>query len=98
MSKNKEFKLRGLVARDLIAFSNVTNKLEIPKEVGVDSILGVVFKQLPKVENEVFTLLADLYGITIEEVASMPLSDFGKLLNGLIKSEDIIGFFTSFNS
>jgi hypothetical protein len=98
MNKNKELKIRGLVAKDLITFSNLVSKLDLPKEVGFEGILGEVFKQLPKIQSEVFNLLADLYGLGVEEVSSMPLTEFGKLLNMLIKSEDIVGFFTAFNS
>jgi hypothetical protein len=90
-------KIRKLVASDLISVSAIIGKLGNDKGFSLDTLFGDIFKNLGKVEDEVFAFIGSLYGISKEEVASMPLPEFGNLLNGLIKSDDILGFFTSFN-
>lgn len=90
-------KIRKLVANDLITVSGIVGKLGKEKGFSLDTLFGDIFNNLGKIEFEVFTFIGSLYGLEYDEVANMPLPEFGQLLNGIIKSEDILGFFTSFN-
>lgn len=56
--------------------------------------LGVIIDNLPKIEGDVYGLLADLSGMTAEDVADLPLGEFTGMLVDVIKADGFKDFFT----
>lgn len=61
----------------------------------VVSIADIVFRNIDKVEKDLFTWLASVSGLTPEEVSSLSLADFATLIGAVFKSEDFNDFFTA---
>ena len=56
--------------------------------------LSVIIDNLPKIEGDVYGLLADLSGMTAEDVADLPLGDFTGMLVDVFKADGFKDFFT----
>ena len=55
---------------------------------------GVLLEHLPDCKNEIYALLASLYGITQDEVAKLPSGTFTKMIMEVIRKEEFRDFFT----
>lgn len=67
------------------------------EEVGVAVVMQaaeIIIRNLPRVESDIYGLLADLSGMTADEVADMPMGDFASMLVDVFKSEGFKDFFT----
>lgn len=61
----------------------------------VVSVADIVFRNVDKVEKDLFAWLASVSGLTPEEVSSLSLADFATLIGAVFKSEDFKDFFTA---
>ncbi|MEG1906851.1 MAG: hypothetical protein RR178_05235 [Gordonibacter sp.] len=60
----------------------------------VIDLASIVCSNLDKAEKDIFSLLADLSGMTAKKVAELPLADFAELAIAVFKAEDFKDFFT----
>lgn len=55
---------------------------------------GVVLGNLGRIEADVYALLADLSGLTPEEIASLPMGDFTGMVVDVVTADGFRDFFT----
>ena len=56
-------------------------------------IAGLILEHLPDCKNEIYALLASLYGLKQEEVAKLPSSTFTKMVMEVIRKDEFRDFF-----
>lgn len=61
----------------------------------VVSVADIVFRNVDKVEKDLFAWLASVSGISQKEVSELSLADFATLVGAVFKSEDFKDFFTA---
>lgn len=67
------------------------------EDVGVQVVfaaLEIVIANLPKVEGDIYGLVADLADMTADEVAELPLGEFTAMLVDVFKADGFRDFFT----
>ncbi len=69
----------------------ITNPKAPAEEVGADLLMQVVTKA-HRAEKEIYALVAEIKGITIEQAADIDLIEFGF---GLMQDQSVARFFTS---
>lgn len=57
-------------------------------------IAGLILEHLPDCKNEIYALLASLYGMKQEEVAKLPSGTFTTMVVEVIRKEEFRDFFT----
>lgn len=56
-------------------------------------IAGLILEHLPDCKNEIYALLASLYGLKQEEVAKLPSGTFTKMVMEVIRKDEFRDFF-----
>lgn len=56
-------------------------------------IAGVLLEHLPDCKNEIYALLASLYGMKQDEIAKLPSGTFTKMVMEVIRKEEFRDFF-----
>lgn len=72
------------------------NADEVIKSLGADIVIPIVevlLENLPKIENDLYKLLASLTGTKDKDIAKLGINDFMDLLIALIKKEEFVDFF-----
>ena len=67
------------------------------ESVGLQVVMdaaGVVLGNLGRIEADVYALLADLSGLTPEEIASLPMGDFTGMVVDVVAADGFRDFFT----
>ena len=67
------------------------------EDVGVQVVfdaIGILVDNLDKIEGDLYGLLADLAGMTADEVAALPLGEFAEMLVDVVKADGFRDFFT----
>lgn len=61
----------------------------------VFDIAAVVLERMENCEQDIYELLSRLTGLKKNEVAELPMADFGEMVIGVIKHKDFRDFFTA---
>ena len=61
----------------------------------VFDIAAVVLERMENCEQDIYELLSRLTGLKKNEVAELPMADFGEMVMGVIKHEGFRDFFTA---
>ena len=61
----------------------------------VFDIASVVLERMEECEGDIYELLSRLSGLKKNEVADLPMADFGEMVIGVIKHEGFRDFFTA---
>ena len=61
----------------------------------VFDIASVVLERMEECEGDIYELLSRLSGLKKNEVAELPMADFGEMVIGVIKHEGFRDFFTA---
>ena len=92
----KEF--RGIFDRPEI--QNAINSAELDSESGLEAVglsvmmelVGVFVDNLGNAEQQIYSLLASLSGLTAQEVAALPMMEFVDMLIELFKKDEFADF------
>ena len=95
----EKINLRPLQGDDILKISAIAAKLDLKinatanaTELGT-SIIKQLLEKAHTIKDELNELLADLTGLSAEEVGKLPLKDYANLLKQLKDIKDLIGFF-----
>lgn len=61
----------------------------------VFDIAGVVLEHMESCEKDIYTLLSRLSGLKMQEIADMPMAEFGEMVIEVVKHEGFRDFFTA---
>ena len=61
----------------------------------VFDIAGVVLEHMESCEKDIYTLLSRLSGLKVQEIADMPMAEFGEMVIEVVKHEGFRDFFTA---
>ena len=56
-------------------------------------IAGIILSNYPAREKEILTFVSNLSGLTVEEVAELPVDQFGEAVVGIIRKPEFRDFF-----
>lgn len=59
----------------------------------VFDIAGIVISNIPRAEDEIQTFLASLTGMSVAEIKTLPLADYGEMIMEVVMKEDFQDFF-----
>ena len=89
--------LQGIFDADSVIKAVKESGEDAVEAVGVTVVMRaaeIIMRNLPRVESDIYGLLADLSGMTADEVADMPMGDFAGMVVDVLKSEGFRDFFT----
>lgn len=89
--------LQGIFDADSVIKAVKESGEDAVEAVGVTVVMRaseIIMRNLPRVESDIYGLLADLSGMTADEVADMPMGDFAGMIVDVLKSEGFKDFFT----
>ncbi len=78
------------------AMANSGEGEELAAAVGVRvmmEVAGIVMERLPECKNEIYTFLASLSGMKVEDIAALPMGDFFDMFMDVLKHPDFADFF-----
>ncbi len=59
----------------------------------VMDIFGIIMKNLPSCEKEIYTFLSNLSGMTVEEIADLDMVTFTEMIIAVLKKDEFKDFF-----
>ena len=95
------FKILGKIGVNEIDIEDLTNMLTSKKGkdktqlVGISVILeiaNIVLNNLPKCENEVYQMLSNVSGMSVDEIKALDMVDFAEMIIEFIKKEEFKDF------
>lgn len=96
--------MRKPILKDVFTATKIINKMGLKEfkidtgksteEIGLDTIMFFI-ENLPKAENEVFELLADIMEVTTEEAQHIEIDDIPQIIKGLTELDGMANFIKS---
>ena len=59
----------------------------------VTSVVGVIFENLPSVENDLYSFVGSVAGIKAKDVATMDIGEFMELVISIVQKDEFKDFF-----
>lgn len=79
-----------------IAASKPDEKVQNAADIGITiavNIADVIFSNLPKCKDDIYKLLSGLSGMSMKEIAALPMAEFMNMVVDTIKKEEFKDFF-----
>ena len=94
--KLKEVMSPEAVTEIMAAVADDGNAENITERVGLSLVIdiaGILFEGLPRCQNELFSLMAELSGKTVKEIEELPPADLMDAIVELVNKQEFPDFF-----